>query len=364
MWFAINHKALGSKPPKTDDRWAGNTEELRPAKPPRPQLSNKRDRQTRIHARKIVPPNRRIRTSPVRLTCFRWHLNVFFLHLGDNRTFHLTITEPSKSSNPVPENWWASLIGIYWQVDFCIHRGNLSNASVTILGDGRIYLVPGFLSSPTASASSVGSLLPGEGVRHLEMFLEATRHGVGSVFPGVDATISGDIAEQPPSPVAAKSSLLQQQHGESRREKENNRGNGARERGSFKPPLTTDKQHRLKGHKERRKPSNIVRNRVVQHRKSNCRRYIAAKCDFYSYTGFCFSAAGTLRAPWNWHCFLIGWHELKGRGQCIPPHPAHAAANTFQRANIRENVRTYPSSTRMNTFKDDSLSLFYYVTFC
>lgn len=214
----------------------------RPNRVRSPQLSNKRDRETRIHARKIVPYTGVSVTvdgqnSPFQLTCFRWHLkNVFFLHLGDNRTFHLTITEPSKSSNPVPEKWWASLIGIYWQVDFCIHRGNLSNASVTILGDGRIYLVPGFLSSPTASASSVGSLQPGEGVRHLEMFLEATRHGVGSVFPTVNATISSDIAEQPPSPVAAKSSLLQQQHGESRREKENNRGNGARERGSFKPP--------------------------------------------------------------------------------------------------------------------------------
>lgn len=92
--------------------------------------------------------------TQARLTCFRWHLNVFFLHLGDNRTFHLTITEPSKSSNPVREHWWASLIGFYWKVYSIIRRCNLSSASVTIPDESRMYLVPGFLYSPASFSSS------------------------------------------------------------------------------------------------------------------------------------------------------------------------------------------------------------------
>lgn len=195
------------------------------------------------------------------LTCFRWHLNVFFLHLGDNRTFHLTITEPSKSSNPVLEHWWASLIGFCWQLDSIIHRDNFSSASVTVLDESRGYLVPGFLLFPaTAPLLLLLRVPPGEGARHLDMFLR----GYLRVCPlrrlGFTATNAGKVAEQPPSPVAAKSSLLHQQHGESRRGKENNRGNGATDAG-FKPPLTTDKQHRPKCIKERRKTQNNGRGR-------------------------------------------------------------------------------------------------------
>lgn len=51
------------------------------------------------------PDNRHhTRLGSARLTCFRGHRDVFFLDLGDNRTFHLTITEPWKSSDPVPEH--------------------------------------------------------------------------------------------------------------------------------------------------------------------------------------------------------------------------------------------------------------------
>lgn len=89
------------------------------------------------------------------------------------------------------------------------------------------------------------------------IFLRRLFETLSALFvSGLTATITGNTAEQPPSPVAAKSSLLHQQHGESRREKENNRGNGARE-GGFKPPLTTDKQHRQKGLKERRKTPGV-----------------------------------------------------------------------------------------------------------
>lgn len=105
----------------------------------------------------IITLQKHIKTQ-AHLTCFRWHLHVFFLHLGDNRTFHLTITEPSKSSNPVPEHWWASLIGFYWQVNSSIHRGNVSSAS------GFVLIVGFFIPNATASSpsSSLGGPPPGE----------------------------------------------------------------------------------------------------------------------------------------------------------------------------------------------------------
>lgn len=99
----------------------------------------------------------------------------------------------------------------------------MSSASVTTILDeervgGFIYLVPvGFFILTTASSSSSSSLgapPPVEGARHLCCFGGYLR----VCQLGFTTTIRGNISEQPPS-LLLKSSLLQQQHGESRREK-------------------------------------------------------------------------------------------------------------------------------------------------
>lgn len=152
-----------------------------------------------------------------RLTCFRWHLDVFFLHLGDNRTFHLTIAKPTKSSNPVPEHWWASLIEFYWQVHSTIHRGNVSSASVTILDErGALDRLVLLYSLDIASPSSLGGSAWGGG-KALDMLVGDYRRVCPPRRLGFSPTNTGNIAPEPPSPVAGKSSLLHQQHGESRR---------------------------------------------------------------------------------------------------------------------------------------------------
>lgn len=149
-----------------------------------------------------------------------------------------------------------------------------------------------------SSSSSLGGP-PGEGARHLDcvFFFNGGYFRVRSLRRlGFTDTITGPVAEQPPSPVAAKSSLLHQQHGESRREKENNRGNGARE-GGFKPPLTTDKQHRRKGPKERRKTPGIARGSPFRCKKTDSCAQLEVKSEFCCYPGLCFSTVGTPRAP-------------------------------------------------------------------
>lgn len=187
------------------------------------------------------------------------------------------------------------------------------------------YLVPGFLYSPAALLLLL--LLfggpPGEGARHLDMFFAGYLRLLSAPSSRVfTATITGYFSPSSPplslAPVAAKSSLLHQQHGESRREKENNRGNGARE-GGFKPPLTTDKQHRRKGARERRKtPTNgrWSRFRCVE---TDSRAQLAVKYEFCRYPRLCFSTVGTPRAPWNRRRHAIGRPGGGGRGQGIPP---------------------------------------------
>lgn len=148
---------------------------------------------------------------------------------------------------------------------------------------------------PSASCSSLGGP-PGEGARHLVMFFGGYLRLCQLRRLGFTTTIRGNIAEQPPSPVAAKSSLLHQQHGESRIEKENNRGNGAREAG-FKSPFTTDKQHRPKGLRERRKTARIGHQSAFRHEKRDPGAHFGIKCYFCCYPGVCFSTVGTPRAP-------------------------------------------------------------------
>lgn len=101
----------------------------------------------------------------------------------------------------------------------------------------------------------------------------------------------GLALEPPSSPPLPSSSLAHQQHGESGREKENNRGNGAREAG-FKAPLTTDKQHRREGPRERRKPPRIGRQTRFGHNKMDSRVTSTLNGSFAPLTGFVFLRLG------------------------------------------------------------------------
>ena len=207
------------------------------------------------------------------------------------------------------------------------------------------YLVPGFLYSPAALLLLLLLLLlfggpPGEGARHLDMFFAGYLRLLSAPSSRVfTATITGKFSPSSPplrrslplAPVAAKSSLLHQQHGESRREKENNRGNGARE-GGFKPPLTTDKQHRRKEARERRKTPTDGRWSRFRSVETDSRAQLAVKYEFCRYPRLCFSTVGTPRAPWNRRRHAIGRPGGGGawsrHSSPVPhaPHRTHSSA--------------------------------------
>lgn len=128
----------------------------------------------------------------------------------------------------------------------------------------------------------------------------------------------------------SSSSLPHQQHGESRRVKENNRGNGAREVG-FKPPLTTDKQqHREDARARRKRPGIGVRARIACNR-TDPPLHLGAKYLFSSSPMFCFSRFGTPRAPGNGPCHAIGRPGVRGVVRAFLPGPARASTGAFQR---------------------------------
>lgn len=228
----------------------------------------------------------------------------------------------------------------FCQVDSIIHRGNVHLSSASLnkprREQGFFYVslfLPFFYSPPPL----------------LLFFSRRSAWGgdkaLGYVFRGLCETLSRSVlsvisllvvvisASSSSSPVVVKSSLLHQQHGESRREKENNRGNGARDDG-FKPPLTTDKQHRPKSLKERRKPPNVGHWSGFRGRKMDSRVYLDVKCEFCCYPGLCFSTVGSPRAPWNGLSPLIGRPGGGGVVKAFLPVP-HAPQRTHSTAAAR-----------------------------
>lgn len=177
---------------------------------------------------------------------------------------------------------------------------NLSSASAPLLGHTEWVC---FVSSAESSSSELRCL---ERKRYEgkalwgNVFLEAFGRCLSfSAFPTIKTV------QLPPCAVAANSSLLQQQHGESRREEENNRRNGASAAG-FKPPLTTDKQHRPRGSEMRLKTPRNDTPCLSLCGKTENNAYLYVKCEFSCNMGFCFSTLGSPRLPWNSCCSVIG----------------------------------------------------------
>lgn len=168
-----------------------------------------------------------------------------------------------------------------------IQRGKLSSASVRVLGVSGLRLGPASFLFPFRR---VGEAL----------LLRTAMLGAARRFGSAGAALL-----VPGSPSCSSSSLPHQQHGESRRVKENKRGNGAREVG-FKPPLTTDKQQQREEAGARRKAPGICLRARTARNRTQSRLHLGAKNVFSSSPMFCFSRFGTARAPGNGLRYAIG----------------------------------------------------------
>lgn len=169
---------------------------------------------------------------------------------------------------------------------------------------------------------------------------------------GFGSLAGASVAEVLP---CSSSSLPHQQHGEFRRVKENNRGNGAREVG-FKPPLTTHKQQHWEDARARRKRPEIGARARITCNRTDSPLHLGAKYLFSSSPMFCFSRFGTPRAPGNGPCYAIGRPGVRGVVGAFLPGPARASTGAFQRCSCFSDQR-YQLSMSVHQLSSASVNL-------